>query len=413
MSAGSFAFEDVSDRPSAGVNRSSRSPILPIRLSHELHKENKLIPESGFERLVRYLQHTSSTLFVAALLFNAPPCSGFAQSEVSSLTPTQVDQLVDHLDAALDNYVFPDIAAKLKAEVQSHRGEYRGISNPTMLAARLTADMRAVGHDQHLAVIFDEQLAIKKDLTPEEEQHAHAFDLASGFGVRSARRLPGNVGYVDLSYFSPDRDAGSVLAAVMQLVNGTDALILDLRRNGGGSGETETTLLSYFVKDTTQLSSVVETVDGKIHERQHWTSPYVQGPRYTGKPLFILTSHHTHSAAEVLAYDLQNCHLATIVGEPTSGDATSATGTIDLGHHFSAFIANGQIRSPITNRNYIGTGVQPDVPTAPAAALLTAYNLALKGATSNAGSDELMKERASAMKDPLDALLQEVNGFPQ
>jgi hypothetical protein len=102
-----------------------------------------------------------------------------------------------------------------------------------------------------------------------------------------------------------------------------------------------------------------------------------------------------------------------ILGEPTSGDATSATGTTDLGDHFSAFIANGQVRSPITNRNYIGTGVQPDVPTAQAAALLTAYSLALKGATSSVGSDELTKERVSAMKDPQDALLQEVNGFPQ
>ena len=372
-----------------------------------------MIIESGFERLRRHVQRSSSTLFAAAILFSSSPWSCYAQSQVPSLTPTQIDRVVDHLAAALDNYVFPDIAAKLKAEIQSHRGEYRGISNPTVLAARLTADMRAVGRDQHLAVTFDEQLAIKKDPTPEEEQHAHAFDLASGFGVRSARRLPGNIGYVDLSYFSPDRDAGAVLAAVMQLVNGTDALILDLRRNGGGSGETETTLLSYFFKDTTQLSSVVETVDGKIHERQHWTSAYVQGPRYIGKPVFILTSRHTHSAAEVLAYDLQNCHLAMILGEPTSGDATSATGTTDLGDHFSAFIANGQVRSPITNRNYIGTGVQPDVPTAQAAALLTAYSLALKGATSSVGSDELTKERVSAMKDPQDALLQEVNGFPQ
>lgn len=115
-----------------------------------------MIFESGFERLRRHVQRTSSTLFAAAILFSAPPWSCYAQSEVPSLTPTQVDRVVDHLASALDNYVFPDIAAKLKAEIQSHRGEYRGISHPTVLAARLTADMRAVGHDQHLAVMFDE-----------------------------------------------------------------------------------------------------------------------------------------------------------------------------------------------------------------------------------------------------------------
>ena len=141
--------------------------------------------------------------------------------------------------------------------------------------------------------------------------------------------------------------------------------------------------------------------------------PYVQGPRYIGKPLFILTSRHTHSAAEVLAYDLKNAHIATTVGERTSGDATSAKGEIDLGHGFSTFVANGQLRSPITNGNFYQAGVQPDVATPPTEALVTAYVLALKGAKWSVDSDELRMERASAIKDPTAAFLQEINGFSQ
>jgi hypothetical protein len=346
-------------------------------------------------------------------LLTALTPGGFAQNDQHELTAAQVDEIVNRLHTAAKNYVFPDIAAKLQEEIEQHRTSYRTITDPTALADRLTEDMRAVGHDQHLRVTFNEQLAVQNNLTPEEQRHAHAFDLASGLGIRSARRLPGNIGYIDLAYFSPDPDAGAAIAAMMQLVNGTDALIVDLRSNGGGSGDTVTTLSSYFFPEKTQLSSVVEHVDGKVNERQHWTTPYVQGPHYLEKPVFILTSLHTHSAAEVFSYDLKNAHVATIVGERTSGEATSGTGEIDLGYRFSTFIANGQLLSPITHGNYLGTGVQPDVQTVPSDSLLTAYGLALKQAKWSVESDELKKERASAMQDPNAALLQEIDGFPR
>jgi hypothetical protein len=354
---------------------------------------------------MRFARNPHPAVAAAMLIFTLLP-NAFAQAQPLSLSPAQVDEIVDRLQTAVQNYVFPDIATKLQAEIKEHRAQYRLISDPATLADRLTADMRTVGHDKHLAVTFNEGLAVRNDLTPSEQQRAHAFDLANGYGVRGVRRLPGNIGYINLAYFSPDPNVGAALASVMQLINGTDALILDLRRNGGGSGDTEVTLMSYFFEG--QLSSVEQHVDGKIQERQHWTVPYVQGPRYVGRTLFILTSRHTHSAAEVIAYDLKNTHLATIVGESTSGEATSGTGEIDLGHKFSTFVPNGQIISPTTHGNYLGTGVQPDVPTAPADALLTAYQLALKQAKPNVESDELAKEKASAIKDPKAALLQEI-----
>jgi len=359
--------------------------------------------------MICMIQHFG--LVAAVILLTACESSAAAQTRSERLTPTQVDEIVDHLRSAAQDYVFPDIATKLQAEIDEHRAEYRTIGDPTQLANRLTADMRAVGHDFHLAVSYGEELGVQKEPTPEEKQHAHAFDLASGYGLRSARRLPGNIGYIDLAYFSPDPDAGTAVAAAMQLVNGTDALILDLRRNGGGSGETETTLISYFLEG--QLSSVEQRLQGRLQERQHWTVPYVQGPRYAGKPVYILTSQHTHSAAEVLAYDLKNAHVATIIGEHTSGDATSASGEIDLGHGFSTFIANGQIMSPITHANYIRTGVQPDVTTEPVNALERAYVLALKAAKSSVDSADLRKEKESAINDPGVALLQEIDGFLQ
>jgi hypothetical protein len=352
-------------------------------------------------------------MVAASVLPGGVSTSMSAQGKVNQLTPEQVDQVVTNLETAAKNYVFPDIAVQLQQTIESHRAQYRSVSDTNALADRLTADMRAVGHDQHLLVTFGEELAVQKDPTPEEKAHAQQFDRSSGYGVRSSRRLPGNVGYIDLAYFSPDSNAGAAIAAAMRVVSGTDALIIDLRKNGGGSGDTMTTFASYFYDDVTQMSSIVEHIGGQTHERQHWTASYVEGPRYLGRPVFILTSRRTHSAAEVFAYDLKNSHHATVVGERTSGDATSGSGEIDIGYGFSAFIANGQTVSPVTHTNYIRVGVQPDVEIAQANALLAAYTRALKTGKLNIDSDELSKEKTDALNDPKGALLQEIDGFPK
>jgi retinol-binding protein 3 len=342
----------------------------------------------------------SLLLSFAALADSAPP---------TQLSAVQVDDVIGRLKTGLNDYVFPDVARAVQRQLQAHRSEYRAIRDPVALASRLTSDMRAVGHDRHLQVSYGEELGLKKDQSVEQKRAAHAYDLANGFGFRSARRLPGNIGYIDIAYFSPDPDAGAQLAAAMQVVAGTDALIIDLRRNGGGSGEMAATVLSYFFDEPVELSSIVERRAGHDTVRQKWTSPYVAGPRYLAKPIYILVSVHTHSAAEFCAYDLKNLHRATLVGERTSGDANSSTGEIDLGDGFAALIPNGRTLSPLTNANWEGVGVQPDVVTSPGEELTAAYVMALKAVGTASG--DLRKERDTALANPQSALLEELDGF--
>jgi C-terminal processing protease CtpA/Prc len=94
-------------------------------------------------------------------------------------------------------------------------------------------------------------------------------------------------------------------------------------------------------------------------------------------PLYILISAHTGSAAESFAYTLKNAGRATIVGE-TSGGAANPGGPVNVGNGFSVFVPTGSPISPITNTNWEGTGVVPDVKVAPAAALGAARTLALQ-----------------------------------
>lgn len=174
-----------------------------------------------------------------------------------------------------------------------------------------------------------------------------------------------------------------------------------------------TVLLSYFFDEPTRLSSVEERKNGQIQERQKWTTPYVPGPRYTGKPVYLLTSHHTWSAAGLCAYDLKSRKRATLVGETTGGAANSSSGLISLGYGFAALIPSGQTRSPITHGNWEGTGVAPDVAANQSEALLVACTLALKESKFSVASEELSKERPIALQDPLAALSEEIAGFPK
>lgn len=53
-----------------------------------------------------------------------------------------------------------------------------------------------------------------------------------GYDIEKIERLPGNVGYLELRRFAGVEFVGPAHTAAMSLLAGTDALILDLRRNG-------------------------------------------------------------------------------------------------------------------------------------------------------------------------------------
>ena len=115
---------------------------------------------------------------------------------------------------------------------------------------------------------------------------------------------------------------------------------------------------------------------------QYWTLPYVPGKRLAEKPVYILTSKDTFSAGEEFAYNLQTRQRATLVGEATGGGAHPGS-TYRIHPHFEAFIPNGRAINPITNQNWEGDGVQPDVSIPQEQALNVAYRMALKSIIEN------------------------------
>jgi len=154
----------------------------------------------------------------------------------------------------------------------------------------------------------------------------------------------------------------------------TKALIIDLRENAGGGKAGSTPLLeSYLFDRRTHLSDVSFRYTGEIRKR--WTLDSVAGARFGGvKPVYVLTSAHTLSAAEELAYDLQALKRATIVGETTSGQA-HATFEARIENHFGILLPTGRTINPVTGADWEGVGVVPDVKVPASDALTTAQRL--------------------------------------
>jgi Peptidase family S41/N-terminal domain of Peptidase_S41 in eukaryotic IRBP len=196
------------------------------------------------------------------------------------------------------------------------------------------------------------------------------------FGIRRVERLDGNVGYLDLRRVAMAANAGPAVAAAMELVAGTYALIFDLRHNGGGAPDGVALWCSYLLtEEPTHLNDIFHADTGET--RQFWSLPYVPGTRYVDRPVYVLTSSHTFSGGEELCYNLQALGRAELIGETTGGGAHPTRGfpissAVMIGIPFARSI------NPVTGTNWQGTGVIPDVAVPEAEACDVAYGKALR-----------------------------------
>jgi C-terminal processing protease CtpA/Prc len=200
---------------------------------------------------------------------------------------------------------------------------------------------------------------------------------------RRVERLAGNVGYLELDNFAHSDLAAGPAAAAMTFLANTDALIIDLRRNGGGSPQGVALLCSYFFDaDKPVLLNTMYWRRGDRTE-EFWTLKDLAGPRYVGKDLYVLTSSRTFSGAEECAYNFQCLKRGTIVGETTGGGAHPG-GTRPINDHFMMFVPTGRAINPITKTNWEGVGVKPDIDVPADKALDTAHQRAVEKLMENA-----------------------------
>lgn len=344
------------------------------------------------------------TACAAWLLVLAPMAHAQHAPSSPSITAADRHEVVEALATQLQKrYVFPDAGAKLAAALRAREagGAYASAADAEAFGQRLAEDMRKLGDDGHFDVRYDPAIQQQTDdkepslPTAEDIEHGRREMAAYGYGIDSIARLPGNVGYIEVRGFGPTELVGDVLSAAITVLQGSDALIIDLRRNGGGEPHTVAHLMSHFfpIGDQRHLNDIYSRKDDATH--QYWTDPTVQ-PRYAG-PVYVLTSARTFSGGEEFAYDMQTQKRATLVGETTGGGANPGE-LYAIGHGFAAFIPDGRAINPVTHTNWEHVGVKPDIAVPAADARHTAHVAALEALVAAATEPEAKEELQEALR---------------
>jgi hypothetical protein len=309
------------------------------------------------------------------------------------------------------NYVFPEVAEQAATAVEARlaAGEYDNLDEVT-LTELLTSQLQEATGDKHLRMGLgggpppgpgpgpggpgpgpegpgpgpgpgSRRPGPGPDETEPGNHEARRLAMRQmgrldNFGIRRVERLDGNVGYLDLRRVAMAANAGPAVAAAMELVAGTYALIFDLRHNGGGAPDGVALWCSYLLtEEPTHLNDIFHADTGET--RQFWSLPYVPGTRYVDRPVYVLISSHTFSGGEELCYNLQALGRAELIGETTGGGAHPTRGfpisrAVRIGIPFARSI------NPVTGTNWQGTGVIPDVAVPEAEAYDVAYGKALR-----------------------------------
>ncbi len=205
---------------------------------------------------------------------------------------TRLEVIQGTLGKIREKYVFPTVAEKIEASIQQriHSGAYDTITTAEMLTQQLTIHLQEISKDKHLRLFYtSEEMPERHDHEgPAPKWWDESWPLQN-FGFEKVERLPGNIGYLDFRAFYPPEFAGEVAIAAMNFLANTSALIIDLRKNGGGDPALIALLCSYFfASEPIHLNSLYWRASDST--QQFWTLPYVPGKRYLNKPLYILTS---------------------------------------------------------------------------------------------------------------------------
>ena len=266
------------------------------------------------------------------------------------------------LEKLRESYISEDVARMVEKEIRAREkaGDYDRLSDTAQFVERLTKDLQAASGDKHLIV----GVAGRPVVTSQR-----------GCQFVNVGVLSGNVGYIKLNAFRSPEVCGGIAAAAMSLVADCDALIIDLRDNPGGDPVMVAFMSSYFFSRPVHLSDIYERRSHTAVES--WTLPFVPGPRFLGKPVFVVTSRRTFSGAEEFAYDLQLLKRAVVVGETSGGGAHPAL-PVPIDGRFEIAVPVARYVNPVSGTNWEGTGVGPDIRVREELAVQAAYRAALE-----------------------------------
>ena len=210
--------------------------------------------------------------------------------------------------------------------------------------------------------------------TDDRRERNRAAAVRQNCFFQTIETLPRNIGYLKLSAFADAGACHEMTARAMASVNNASALIIDLRGNRGGFGSTALQIAAHLFDRPAFMYDPRPNSPEAIE-----TQSPVAGSKLADKPVYVLTSPTTQSAAEYFAYNLKMHQRAIIVGERTAGQQHSGA-FHRLDDHFGMGIQEEPPPpNPFPVKGWQTIGVAPDVRVAHDDALYTAVKLAEKG----------------------------------
>ena len=349
--------------------------------------------------VVLVLSHLSLPASAAALQAGRPP---LPDREVGADERRQVlEQVAEQL---ADGYLYADKGRELAAEVKSAAATDRFASSDRLPAfvGAVNDYLLELSDDRHLRIghrggdlqrspgrarqlvgpdggaggePHSGQGADRRRVVRAVPSHGDGDDVA-GHGFVEVRILDGNLGYIDLRAFAGSEAAKPSADAAMTELAGTDALILDLRQNGGGAPYMVRYLSGFFFAEPTHLASTI--MRGWDAPRERWTLHDGRPTdAFVDKPVYVLTSRRTFSAAESFTFGLKATDRVTTVGERTGGGGHFGQ-TVELAGGFRLFLPRGRTYDPRTGQGWEAEGIAPDVAVPASEALEAAIREAKK-----------------------------------
>lgn len=356
------------------------------------------------------------SLFTTILFATISPIAAHAEGPPGpdnspALSKAERAEIIAKLGTLIEaNYVFPERGKTIKTGIAKawDGGKLAAADNAERFSQALTESLHQVSGDRHFRVAYDPEFTTdtinEEVIKPEDMARMRADTAGLAFGIEKLQRLPGNVGLIELRGFGPAEIVAPAYDAAMTMLGGTDALIIDLRRNGGGDPSAVAYWMSHFFPSGNEkhLNDLYDRPSNST--RQYWTVASVS-PRYD-KPVYVLISPRTFSAGEECAYDFQTQKRGVLVGEPSGGGAHPVN-AYAIGHGLVLNLPTGRAINPVTKTDWEGTGVKPDLQAAAADAQWVAYKAVLQEllpkTTDPDHKNELQHALAMAEKKEFDA----------
>ncbi|MBW1294178.1 S41 family peptidase [Aquimarina litoralis] len=326
---------------------------------------------------------------IALLLFILYPFLTYTQA----VSKNEKYKVIQRIKVLIDsNYVFVDKAKLINNSIDSldASGKYDAIKDYKAFAGVLTNDLVAISKDKHFVIQYRPELIKSRresrkrqqitENNDETESQEEEIDLdlwyaqKENFGFEKVEILDGNIGYIKLNFFHFLEWVQPTIDASMRFVANTDALIIDLRDNGGGY-RSDSYIGSYFFDEKSTLWNTSYDRSKDLTENRY-TYENVNGNRYLNKPIYILVGEKSFSRAEGFAYCMKHFNKAIIVGQTTPG-AAHGINFLEMDDNFMIQVPVERNIHPVTKTDWEGIGVIPHIKTSKEESFNVAYTKAL------------------------------------